>query len=94
MRNTTIITHKNIKHIIQVFIKDPIRRELVIAIEYISTSFWELDPFIIIPDSIFIQKHFNNNLAPNVKIATSENGYTDDKLAYKWLWHFHYQTKL
>ncbi|KAH8745609.1 hypothetical protein BGZ57DRAFT_743870, partial [Hyaloscypha finlandica] len=38
-------------------------------------------------------KHFNNNLAPNVKIVTSENGYTDDELAYKWLWHFHHQTK-
>jgi hypothetical protein len=61
--------------------------------ECISTSFWELDPFIIMPDSIFMQKHFNNNLAPNVKIATSENGYTDDELAYKWLWHFHHQTK-
>jgi hypothetical protein len=51
--------------------------------ECISTSLWELDPFIIMLDSIFMQKYFNNNLAPNVKIATSENGYTDDELAYK-----------
>ncbi|RKF95964.1 hypothetical protein GcM1_068003, partial [Golovinomyces cichoracearum] len=44
------------------------------------------------PGKIFTGKHFNKNLPPNTQLATSDNGYSDDELAYKWLWHFHRQT--
>ncbi len=48
---------------------------------------------IIMEAKVFIEKAFNNNLGTRTVIAQSESGFIDDELAFKWLWHFHYETK-
>jgi hypothetical protein len=59
-------------------------------VECILAGGFAIKAFIIMPCKVFKEKMFDNNLLNGTKIAQSETGYTDDELAIKWLWHFHY----
>jgi hypothetical protein len=75
-----------------VYIRDTLQRESVTVMECISAADFAIGPMINMPGKIFQHKHFDNNLPGGTKLAVSENGHTDDELAYSWLWHFDQQT--
>jgi hypothetical protein len=65
--------------------KDPANRELVTVIECICADGIVIEPYIIMPNKVFIKKMFNNNLGGKTKISTLETSYSDDELGLKWL---------
>ncbi len=48
---------------------------------------------IIMPRKIFTEKMFDNNLLHKTLLTISESGYSDDVLAYKWLFYFDQESK-
>jgi hypothetical protein len=48
---------------------------------------------VVIQGSVFLEKHFDNNLHNDVLFACSESGYSNEKLGFEYLKHFERQTK-
>jgi hypothetical protein len=85
-----VITHTTTKY---VFLADPNNRDFITSVEYICGNGTAIKPMIILKDSVFLEKHFDNNLNDSILFAYSETGYNNEKLGLFWLKYFDNQTK-
>lgn len=84
-----VITHTNTKH---VYLTDPNNRDFITSMECIWSDGSAIQPMIVLKGSVFLEKHFDNNMDNGVLFAQSNTGYSNDKLGIIWLSHFNSQT--
>jgi hypothetical protein len=53
----------------------------------------KINPIIVMAGAIIKDKHVANNLAAGILLATSDSGYTNDRLSIEWIRSFDRQTK-
>jgi hypothetical protein len=70
------------------FADDPDNRELVTAIECISATGYHLPAMLILRELIICGNTLTMILMAMFFFARSESGFSNDKLALKWLYHF------
>jgi len=64
-------------------------RELVTVIETISGDGGVLPPMIIVPGALHMEDWYTRTAVPdNFLIGLSDSGYSNDRFALKWLYHF------
>jgi|GraSoi_2013_40cm_1033754.scaffolds.fasta_scaffold13737_1 hypothetical protein len=85
-----VITYSEIK---AVYMSDPENRELITSVECVNAAGQTIDPMIVMAGAIIKEKHVANNLAAGILLATSDSGYTNDRLSIEWIKSFDRQTK-
>jgi hypothetical protein len=70
------------------FVDDPDNKELVTAVECISATGYHPPAMLIFKGAYYLRKHFDNDIDGDVLFARSDSGFSNDKLALKWLHHF------
>ena len=73
-----VIIHTNIKAI---YLADPDIRESITAIECVSAGGWAIPSMLILAGSLFLQKHFENDLDENTLFGISNTGYSNSNLS-------------
>jgi len=64
----------------------PGNREWSTVIECINATGWALDPMVILEGKVHISTWYENSPLPKTwRIGVSDNGWTTDKLTFKWL---------
>jgi hypothetical protein len=75
---------------------DPDTRETLTSIEAINAVGDAIPGFLILPEKVLLQKHFDNTISNDVVFATNEetgSGFTNDMLALDWLEHWELATR-
>ena len=61
---------------------DPDNRDYVTSVECISAGGWSIPPLVILKGAYILHKWGKNNLPPDIVLAVSPTGYSNDQLAY------------
>ena len=72
----------------RIYSKDPDNRESLTGIECISGGGKDIPPMLIMTGVQILAPHFNNDLADDMLVTTSETGYSNDWISLRWLEHF------
>ena len=73
----------------RLFMADPDNRESITAVEAIQSGGEDIPPMIILSGKQHLEKYFVlNDLDPDILIAVSDTGYSNDDLSMEWLYHF------
>jgi hypothetical protein len=72
----------------RIYSKDPDNRESLTGIECISGGGKDIPPMLIMTEVQILAPHFNNDLADDMLVTTSETGYSNDWISLRWLKHF------
>jgi hypothetical protein len=70
----------------------PGNREWVTTIECINALGWCIPPFIILSGKLH-QASWYQDIPSDWAVAVSDNGWTNDRLGYEWVKHFHRHTE-
>jgi hypothetical protein len=70
----------------------PGNREWVTVIQGVSALGWALPPYIIFAGKNHLFAWFSTEISPDWRLDVSENGWTTNKLGFKWLQHFEKHT--
>ena len=73
-----------------VYMADPDTRETLTSIKAINAVGDAIPGFLILPEKVLLQKHFDNIISNDVVFATNEetgSGFTNDMLVLDWLEH-------
>jgi hypothetical protein len=73
--------------------RQPGNRTWVTAIEAVNAKGWAIPPFIIFDGKLHQMPWYQSGLPATWRIAVSNNGWTNDKLGFEWIQHFHENTK-
>jgi hypothetical protein len=72
----------------------PGNREWVTVIQAINAEGWAIQPFIVVAGQYHLANWYQeSNLPGDWAIATTQNGWTDNKTGLEWLKHFNQHTK-
>src|SRR5258708_32250175 len=71
----------------------PGNREWVTVIQGIRANGWVMPPFIIFAGKHLLLSWFSDDIPKDWILNVSDNGWTTNELALKWLHHFHLHTE-
>jgi len=89
LRGRVVIVPCDVK---AVYLVDPDNRESVTALKCINAVGQVIEPILITKGEWMLEKHFQNNMYDEAKLGASTTGFTNDRLTFAWLEHFHNRT--